>query len=93
MAVEALLGKNTGVLWGELGSLISAGQSSGGSLVWFEVGRCKDATCRCGKNLMDGYWIKFCQSDYKSILSQLGCQNPFLNYLFIYRIYLFIYSH
>ena len=57
MAVEALLGKKNGVLWGELGSLISAGQSSGGSLVWFEVGRCKDATCRCGKNLMDGYWI------------------------------------
>ena len=32
---------------GELGSLISAGQSHK---------RCKVATCECGKNLMGGYW-------------------------------------
>ena len=50
MGVGALTGINTGVFFlggGELGSLISAGQSHK---------RCKVATCECGKNLMGGYW-------------------------------------
>ena len=51
MGVGALTEKYPGIFFlgggGELGSLISAGQSHK---------RCKVATCECGQNLMGGYW-------------------------------------
>ena len=53
--MQALTVLNAVVLLEELGSLISAGQGNGGffGLVWH--GRCKVATCKCGKNLVGGY--------------------------------------
>ena len=71
---------------GKLGSLITAGQSNGGgrggALVQFGVGMWKIGIRGSGTNLM-GVGIKFCQSDYKLIPSQLSCKKLSVSYLFI----------
>ena len=88
------LKKITGVFsGGKLGSLITAGQSNGGgrggALVQFGVGMWKIGIRGSGTNLM-GVGIKFCQSNYKLIPSQLSCKKLSVNYLFICWIHLFI---
>ena len=65
------------------------GGGRGGALVQFGVGMWKIGIRGSGTNLM-GVGIKFCQSDYKLIPSQLSCKKLSVNYLFICWIHLFI---